>query len=133
MGSRSKHSVVPPRPALAASADRLAAILVSAEAFAAEHDLSTWADWFRDASQLGQTSDAQAPYHPDMLPAAGFEPFARQLLAMATRAWVFGGMGSWNDLGYADLDNESYSTITRELYAAVLGAFVAVVNTGLNV
>src|SRR4051794_262143 len=39
-----------------------------------------------------------APYHPDILPSAGYTLAARQLLAGAVASFVFGGMGSWNDV-----------------------------------
>lgn len=48
---------------------------------------------------------------------------------MAAQAWVFGGMGSWNDLGFSDADSHHrYQEVTRRLYDGVLRAFVATVN-----
>ncbi len=58
-----------------------------------------------------------------MVPAAGYSLDARQLLAMASRAWVFGGMGSWNDIGFTDAArNEEYRRVSQELYRAVTDA-----------
>ena len=52
---------------------------------------------------------------------------------MATRAWVFGGMGSWNDLVFAArTEEDEYNRLSAKLYLAVLGAFVAAVNADLE-
>lgn len=68
----------------------------------------------------------EPPYHPDMLPQTGYSVEARQLLAMATRSWVFGGMGSWNDVGFGDPDVQAeYEEITSRLYGAVVDAIRA--------
>jgi hypothetical protein len=84
----------------------------------------TWAEWFRRA--LSPTDEL--PYHPDMLP-TDYDAELRQLVAMAAQSWVFGGMGSWNDLGFSDADSHRrYQEVTRRLYDAVLRAFVAGVN-----
>jgi hypothetical protein len=51
---------------------------------------------------------------------------------MAQAAWVFGGMGSWNDLGFAENDlQRQYEQITRELFTAVLQACVSAANIDL--
>jgi hypothetical protein len=52
---------------------------------------------------------------------------------MASQAWVFGGMGSWNDLGFPDAaDNDRYRAVTAGLYDAVLGAIAAAANVELG-
>ena len=124
---------MPLRPDVFDSAQRLTAELESAEAFARVHRLDVWADWFADARRFGEGDDPQPPYHPDMFPARGFAKPARRLLAMATRAWVFGGMGSWNDLTLpAPEEEEEYNRASASLYSAVLAAFVAAVNADLE-
>jgi hypothetical protein len=102
--------------------------LENAQAFAEQEELGSWVEWFRRA--LNDVDEI--PYHDDMLPDSfGGEP--RRLVAMATRSWVFGGMGSWNDLGFADPDvRQHYENLSRLLYGAVLRAFVAGVNHGVG-
>jgi hypothetical protein len=93
-----------------------------AEQFArrSEVDLKVWADIFAKATDLLDSEKTIAPYHPDMLPAAGFSTEARQILAAAAQAYVFGGMGSWNDLGFEKPDiQKEYEEVTRILYLAV--------------
>ena len=41
---------------------------------------------------------------------------AAQLLGAAQSAWVFGGMGSWNDLGFEGEDQALYDRLSEELY-----------------
>ena len=125
--------VVPFRPEISASAHRLIVALEKIERFARGQQLTTWAGLFADARILGEAEHPQPPSPPDMLPAVGFPAAARQLLAMATRAWVFGGMGSWNDLAFADQEEEDeYNLLSAELHSSVVGAFVAAVNADLE-
>lgn len=58
----------------------------------------------------------------------GFLPLAaNQLLGAVQAAWVFGGMGSWNDLG---LHKEPrYNELSEELYQLLNAAVVAAVNS----
>lgn len=41
---------------------------------------------------------------------------ARQLVAAVERAWVFGGMGSWNDIGFDGEDQRRYESLSEQLY-----------------
>lgn len=112
---------------------RLATALEEAETFAREQGVDEWSAVFSAAARLGDVVDPVPPFHPDMFPATAFGRAARRLLAMATRAYVFGGMGSWNDVGFATPEaTESSERITRELHAAVLDAFVAAANGSLD-
>lgn len=108
---------------------KLARILTDAEDFAREAKLAPWPDLFAAAHhKLG----AEAPtfeYHPDILPSSMYTNNARRLFAACERAWVFGGMGSWNDLVFREGElQRRYDAITGELYTAVLDGIVASVN-----
>jgi predicted butyrate kinase (DUF1464 family) len=55
---------------------------------------------------------------------------AKQLLFSAGNAWVFGGMGSWNDLGFDNKeDNETYDRLSEQLYSNINEAIIASTNT----
>jgi hypothetical protein len=83
-------------------------------------DLKGWGEEFSKALGLLESATVVAPYHPDMLPVAGFSTEARQILAVAAQAYVFGGMGSWNDLGFENLElQKEYGEVTKILYQAV--------------
>ncbi|MFF2051356.1 hypothetical protein ACFVU2_07110 [Leifsonia sp. NPDC058194] len=69
------------------------------------------------------------PYNADLAPAT-LPLDARQLLAAAVTAWVFGGVGSWNDIGFANTARRSgHDPLTDTLYRSVLAALVAVAVT----
>ena len=40
-------------------------------------------------------------------------------------AWVFGGMGSWNDMGFSGKDGEEYDRVTRQLHTRINEALIA--------
>lgn len=68
---------------------------------------------------------ATSPVHanPSLLPLE-----AIQLLSAAQSSWVFGGMGSWNDLGFEGEDQATYESLSEELYGTVNRAIVAATN-----
>lgn len=75
-----------------------------------------WETVFRDArALLSSPAPRLTYYHELLIPHRSL--IARQLLAAACRAWVFGGMGSWNDVGIAD--EPEYQVTTKALYASV--------------
>jgi len=126
---RRMFEAAPPPSNMADAAERLKAALTRAAAFATDQGIDEWAALFDAALKLGDAPDPVPPYHPDMFPPTAYGRPARRLLAMATRSDVFGGMGSWNDLGFepggATLE---YEEISAELYATVAAAFMAAVN-----
>ncbi|PZS25965.1 MAG: hypothetical protein DLM59_19195 [Pseudonocardiales bacterium] len=117
-----------PRSVAEASAELVAA-LRGARSFALTNELLGWAQWFAKAIAAAADPDPEVPYNPDITPAGWLALDQRQLLAAGFQAWVFGGMGSWNDIW---LDDESEADrmqeLTKRLYAAVMGALVAVAN-----
>jgi hypothetical protein len=95
------------------------------EEFANRSGLDDWSPWFARAEALLDAPAPSPPYHADMLPSdASLQ--RRQLAAAAVQAWVFGGMGSWNDMGPSDsaLPGE-YEQVSRQLYDALLNALSA--------
>ena len=84
-----------------------------------------WASVFDTALQGGTDADR------DLLPAAYPRPRAI-LCATASAAWVFGGMGSWNDLTFQGPLRERYERVSEDLYLAALDALVAATNADLT-
>jgi hypothetical protein len=107
---------------LAHATEALLRVLRQVEAFAVAASLAVWHDWFKKAEELLARQDVVLPYHPDMLPAEGYSLQARQLLAAAAQAWVFGGMGSWNDLSLSGPFQAEYDTLTPVLFQSVTHA-----------
>lgn len=104
--------------------------LNEAKTFSESADLDFWARWFAQTIELLGSSVPTIPYHPDLIPPEFLSPGARRLLAGACKAWVFGGMGSWNDahLGHPSL-RKRYDSVTARLYRAVVNAVAAAANS----
>ncbi len=104
---------------------------VRAAADLCERGHEEWfAQRFRESLSLLESKDREAPYHPDMVADDFPAPSARPLLAAAVRAWLFGGMGSFNDVGFQDLAlDDAYGRIADELYKSVLDAIFSSVNS----
>lgn len=117
-------------PDVPATASRLQQAIGDARVFADAHNLTPFDAWFKEALAMAGSPNPEPPYHPDMLPQSGYSLDARQLLAMATRSWVFGGMGSWNDVGFTDSDVQAeYEEITTRLYRAVVDGIRVATNS----
>lgn len=103
--------------------------LEAAEQFARKAYVDFWADWFTNALSQLDSVEPIPPFHVSILPKMGYNLRARQLMAAAVQSFVFGGMGSWNDLSFSDEELQyEYVQVTRNLYKAVMGAFVAATN-----
>jgi hypothetical protein len=120
--------VTPQRPDLLRARSHLTEALQAAQDFATRQQMEAWPAWF----QAALAGDPEIPYHPDLLP-AGYTTEAWQLAAMAVKAWVFGGMGSWNDVYLDDRQAEAeYEATSRNLYSALLRALLASVNSDIG-
>ncbi|MBW3624663.1 MAG: hypothetical protein KY468_14755 [Armatimonadetes bacterium] len=67
-----------------------------------------------------------------MLPEEGYSLLARQLLATATQAYVFGGMGSWNDIGFEGSLQREYEKVSADLYEVIKVTTIMVPNSFLT-
>ena len=113
---------------LGATGARLRQALVEIEQFARANGEETWAGIFKAA--LDDFDGGGEYRYPEMLPDEGYSSEARRLLSVAARAWVFGGMGSWNDLSFpAGEARADYDRLSSQLYDAVMTAVVAATNS----
>jgi hypothetical protein len=125
--------VAPVRPAVEATANRLVEALKAARAFAAEMSLGHWASWFAEALSQWEEPGRTPKFHADLFPPGLFEERAVRLASMAQSSYVFGGMGSWNDLMFdGAAERRTYADVSSELYAAMLEGFAAAVNSDLG-
>lgn len=122
MTGRSIPTAMKPVADLHSSRSDLHVALRAIKGFAETEGLVFWAEWFATADGLLDAGEPEIPYNPDLAPAA-LPRDSRRLLAAAVQAWVFGGMGSWNDLGFEDgAKQKAHLDLTGRLYAAVLKA-----------
>lgn len=71
-----------------------------------------------EAARRPQEDRPSIDYYPDMVPAQISAP-ARRLIAASAKAFVFAGMGSWNDVGFAERAVQvEYQAVTERLRQA---------------
>lgn len=108
----------------------LAETLSQIEAFAWKHDLRGFAESFQKAlSCLSSDDPLSLVYHRDLAPEGALNLPAARLLACCQAAWVFGGMGSWNDLGFDGADEDQYQTLSDRLFGLVNRAICSGANS----
>ncbi len=66
-------------------------------------------------------------------PAGHLKIESDQLINACQAAWVFGGMGSWNDLGFNDeAINKEYEELSEKLFNLINVSLMAAVNSSLD-
>lgn len=98
--------------------------------FSKRANLDYFPDDFSQAVALLESDSPAIPYHPDLLPDAGYDLPARQIIAAAAKGWVFGGMMSFNDLGSfpSPALAEEYESLLVPLYETVVQAILSAAN-----
>lgn len=130
---RTSHQRPPTRqqPALAAAAAELRQALADTAEFASREQLGNWVEVFQKAVRVLDGQQGPPPFYDQLLAAGTHSPAAVQLVFAASQAWVFGGMGSWNDLGFADeAASQQYGALSAALYDKVVQALVSGINSG---
>lgn len=119
-----RQIVKPDRPDIEWAAKKLSDALWAAIRFCDEGDqwlrTSNWPDIFRAAIDVlnDRKPENFVPYLSFPGEVMGAEQL--RLLQAADKAWVFGGMGSWNDLGYESDERQlKYEAVSNQLYQAV--------------
>lgn len=118
---------------LGAHVEKLEKLLPEASAFARRQSLTSFAEFFeRGLDCLHAPNPLAKVFHKDVAP-QGFLPVdAERLLAATQAAWVFGAMGSWNDLGFTSfksLEREEYEQLSERLYHALNEAAIDAANS----
>lgn len=80
-------------------------------------------------AKLDSSTPLAGLYLEDIAPPGFLSLRAMQLLGAAEEAWVFGGMGSWNDMGFAGETQMQYEKVSERLYQLLNRVIVAVVNS----
>lgn len=106
---------------------RLLISLIQVREFANIHDLSDFAQCFESGIH-SLTDSERSAYHQDLAPADSLPVEATALLDACQHAWVFGGMGSWNDLGFDGNLQTEYDSVSEQLFDALTQAIAAAAN-----
>jgi len=104
--------------------------LIAIEAFASKPNLEYWHEQFKNARIALYAADPENSYYnKELIPNDRYSLISRQLLYAAGTAWVFGAMGSWNDLGFDHKEeNDMYEHLSEVLYERVNQAIISAVN-----
>lgn len=117
--STGKTRHVPP-PDLPAALRDLHASLDAVRTFSAQHKLDEFTRCFDHAlDTIGSQGVNRHGYHQDLAPKGILPEEAGTLLDACQATWVFGGMGSWNDLGFTGEDQKTYDKVSERLFHAV--------------
>ncbi|QEX16829.1 hypothetical protein FRZ44_21240 [Hypericibacter terrae] len=121
-----------PREAPAVRAE-LAATLAEIAKFADAQQLDNFAESFRTAMErLASPTPLAGGWFETLDDKDGLGLPARQLLGAAEAAWVFGAMGSWNDLGFQGEIGETYDDLSNRLFALLNEVTVVAANASLK-
>ena len=71
-------------------------------------------------------------YHGDLVQADLLSLGDLQLFCCAAKAWVFGGMGSWNDVWFGGSDQEDYRELSDRLFSAIVDGLLFATNASAN-
>ena len=118
---KSNHGSPTPVADLNGATSRLRSALTGTRDFADEHELALWSEWFQRALDCTNSSKPISfPDYVDFISLDSYPEKAQRLFAAAYHGWVFGGMGSWNDLSFEmNSENDRYHALSAELFAAI--------------
>lgn len=110
--------------------DELKNILEKITDFAFKKTTENWGNIFEKAKKtLNSENPENDFYHTDLINIKEYELKNRQLLLSASKAFVFGGMGSWNDMGFENEEtNKIYNELSTELYNSLNKSIICAIN-----
>ena len=109
------------------SREKLTAVLQELIEFTSRFDYTQhWSENFKNCLVILQ--EYEPIDYDELLPAGIYQKESRQLIEAAYASWVFGGMGSFNDLSFNGSDQELYMSLSDRLYKSVCGALVSSIN-----
>jgi hypothetical protein len=110
--------------------DKLSNTLKQIHEFAQRHGIDNFADSFAKAGECLQSDDPfSLVYHKDLAPAGLLSLDAMRLLASSQAAWVFGGMGSWNDMSFEGDESKKYENLSDTLFSLINEAICEATNS----
>jgi len=97
--------------------------------FSERHTQGAFTKHFSEALMALDDPTADVDYHRDIALAGQLNEEAESLLKASMRAWVFGGMGSWNDMGFDQPIQTEYENVSDRLFDVVHEAIEASVTS----
>lgn len=98
--------------------------------FAYKETTENWGKLFETAKNTLESENPESNfYHNDLICWKNYNLENRQLLMSASKAFVFGGMGSWNDMGFEHKEiDKTYNELSANLYKSMMESITCVVN-----
>jgi hypothetical protein len=98
--------------------------------FSVDQKLENWTKVFDRALNILNGSDIDLDHFKKYFPKGFYNEYFFQLAGAADAAWVFGGMGSWNDLGFdRPEDQKEYSELSDMLYQDIISSIIYATNS----
>ncbi|RPD90706.1 hypothetical protein EGM88_15250 [Aureibaculum marinum] len=110
--------------------EKLKTCLEKISEFANQHATENWGQIFDKAQEtLDNKNPESGFYHNDLIILDNYDLQNRQLLMSASKAFVFGGMGSWNDMWFDKKEvEEEYNRLSSELYDLIMKSITCAIN-----
>lgn len=109
---------------------QLARSLREIQSFATDRGLEHFAAVFADALVILESEGKSLPgYHQDLAPEGFRSREAEIILHACQKAWVFGAMGSWNDVWFDGEGRDEYEAVSEDLYQNLCAAICAAANS----
>lgn len=110
--------------------EKLKNILKRISDFAKKETLENWCEIFITALNCLDDEHPESDfYHSDLINNDNYELKNIQLLMSASKSFVFGGMGSWNDMSFEQKEKEElYNSLSIELYDTMNKAIICSIN-----
>lgn len=90
--------------------------LTSIHLFAARENCGGFIKCFADALKALEAASSDVGYHRDLAVPHQLNDDQESMLKASMCAWVFGGMGSWNDIGFDGPTQLEYEVLSDELF-----------------
>jgi len=102
--------------------------LIRIHAFSSKNNCGGFTECFARALQSLSERTAIHGYHKDLYCPGSLSRSSEAMLDAAQSAWVFGGMGSWNDMGFDGEEGREYEEASEGLFVAINNAICAAAN-----
>ena len=124
---RTSRASRPSWPAVEAATEQLRRALLEIAEFSRRMQCDPFTAAF-DTALAALSRSERTGYHRDLDPAGILTEAEARILDAVQSAYVFGGMGSWNDMGFEGAIQSDYERLSEEAFRALNVAIVAAVN-----
>lgn len=107
---------------------RLRKSLTEIHAFSSGHDYCSGFTACFERALASLDEGVRKGFHQDLVPAGQLPEASMRILEACQHAWVFDGMGSWNDMGFEGAEQAEYDRVSEQLFTAINQAIPAAVN-----